>query len=82
VSQIYKLLLVISTAVAAPFSATPAPWLIDIDANITLTQNAYSDSWIGSEKGSLSWASKLNFVAERQFAPIFNQRNTLKLAFG
>jgi hypothetical protein len=63
-------------------SAGSNPWQIDLDANVTLTQNAYSDSWIGSEKGALSWASKLNFVAEKQFSPVFNHRNTLKLAFG
>jgi hypothetical protein len=60
----------------------PGSWLIDVDANVTVTQNAYSDSWIGDEKGSLSWASKLDFVAERQFVSWFNHRNTLKLAFG
>jgi hypothetical protein len=66
----------------ATFSAVTTPWLIDIDANVTLTQNSYTKSWIGSEKGAISWASKLNFVAERQMTKIFNDRNTLKLAFG
>jgi hypothetical protein len=64
------------------FPAETTPWQIDVDANITLTQNAYSESWIGSERGAISWASKLNFVAEKQVAPVFNHRNTLKLEFG
>ena len=66
----------------AAFTADPTPWIIDVDANVTVTQNAYTESWIGSEKGAISWASKLNFVTERQFTPVFNHRNTLKLAFG
>ncbi|MCX7725512.1 MAG: DUF3078 domain-containing protein [Chitinispirillaceae bacterium] len=64
------------------YSEGTSPWHIDIDANITVTQNAYSESWIGSEKGAVSWASKLNFVAEKQIASFFNHRNTLKLQFG
>ena len=68
--------------VTAAISAPKGPWLLDINANVTLPQNAYSESWIGSEKGALSWASKLDAVAERQFASWFNHRNTLKLAFG
>ncbi len=64
------------------FPAAVTPWLFDIDANVTLTQNSYSESWIGSEKGAISWASKLNFVTEKQVATFFNHRNTLKLAFG
>jgi len=71
------------TVFSVIFAADAAtPWQIALDANVTVTQNAYSKSWIGSEKGAVSWASKLNFVAERQFSPIFNHRNTLKLAFG
>ncbi len=64
------------------FAAEKTPWQIDLDANVTLTQNAYSESWIGGEKGAVSWASKLNLVAEKQVTPIFNHRNTLKLEFG
>lgn len=64
------------------FGAEKGPWLIDVDANVTLTQNAYSESWIGSEKGAVSWASKLLFVAEKQVTSRFNHRNTLKLEFG
>jgi hypothetical protein len=67
---------------SAAFSAATTPWVIDVDANVTLTQNAYTTSWIGSEKGAIAWASKLNLVAERQLATKFNNRNTLKLAFG
>jgi hypothetical protein len=73
---------VVFVAVVTAAAAATAPWQIDLDANVTLTQNAYSESWIGSEKGAISWASKLNFVAEKQVSPIFLHRNTLKLAFG
>ncbi len=81
-SPVRLIAVLVCTAAISSFADEPTPWEIDVDANVTLTQNAYSDSWIGSEKGAISWASKLNFVAERQFTPIFNHRNTLKLAFG
>ncbi|MBN1576327.1 MAG: DUF3078 domain-containing protein [Chitinispirillaceae bacterium] len=68
--------------IAVVSAVEKGPWIIDLDANVTLTQNAYSGSWQGSEKGALSWASKVNFVAERQFVTWFNHRNTLKLAYG
>lgn len=67
---------------AITFAEEKGPWIIDVDANVTLTQNAYSESWIGSEKGAISWASKLHFIAERQLTGWFNNRNTLKLEFG
>ena len=74
---------VLLLAISFPsFSAATTPWVVDVDANVTLTQNAYTTSWIGSEKGAVAWASKLDFVAERQMTTIFSNRNTLKLAFG
>ena len=68
--------------VSGAFGAEKGSWLIDVDANATITQNAYNESWIGSEKGAVSWASKLLFVAEKQVTSRFNHRNTLKLEFG
>ncbi|MBN1760370.1 MAG: DUF3078 domain-containing protein [Chitinispirillaceae bacterium] len=81
-SPVRLIAVLLFTAAIGSFADEPTPWEIDVDANVTLTQNAYTDSWIGSEKGAISWASRLNFVAGRQFTPIFNHRNTLKLAFG
>jgi hypothetical protein len=58
------------------------PWNKSIDANLTMTQNAYSDNWTGGEMGSLSWVLNSNSVFERQINEKLNTRNTLKLFFG
>ncbi len=58
------------------------PWKKSIDANLTLTQNAYSDNWSGGELGSISWVFNSNSLFERQLNPKLNTRNALKLFFG
>jgi hypothetical protein len=80
--RIVGTVLIIAVVAGRSFGAEKGPWLIDVDANVTLAQNAYSESWIGSERGAVSWASKLLFVAEKQVTSRFNHRNTLKLEFG
>jgi hypothetical protein len=62
--------------------AIAEPWKILWDVNVTVTQNAYSDSWASGESGSLNWVANSNTVAEKQLlARVFN-KNTLKLAYG
>lgn len=63
-------------------SANADPWKASVDANLTMTQNQYSNNWVGGELGSLSWVLNSNSVAERQFNPKLNDRTTLLLAFG
>jgi hypothetical protein len=58
------------------------PWNTSVDANLTMTQNAYSDNWAGGEAGSLSWTFNSNSLFERQLNPKVNTRNTLKLFYG
>ncbi len=58
------------------------PWSASVDANLTLTQTAYSDNWVGGEAGALSWASSANLLAERQLHARVHNKNTLRLAFG
>ncbi|MGD1048037.1 MAG: hypothetical protein ABR899_04710 [Candidatus Krumholzibacteriaceae bacterium] len=58
------------------------PWQRSAVANLTLTQNGYSDSWIGGEAGSVSWTFNSNSIFERQFTPGLNNKNTLVLFFG
>ncbi len=58
------------------------PWKKSVDANLTMTQNAYSDNWSGGEVGSISWVFNSNSLFERQLNPKLNTRNTLKLFFG
>lgn len=57
-------------------------WVVSSEKNITLTQNAYSDNWAGSEAGALSWALNSNSLAESQLNPSLHSKTTLKLAFG
>ena len=57
-------------------------WQLASDANLALTQNTYSDSWVGGETGSFVWVFNSNSLAEKQFSLKFNNKNTLKLSFG
>jgi hypothetical protein len=57
-------------------------WKKSLIVDVTTTQAAYSDSWVGGEAGSLNWVSNLNGAAEKQFAPWSNFRSSLKLSFG
>jgi hypothetical protein len=58
------------------------PWDLAVDASLMLTENAYSDSWVGGEAGSIAWTFNSNSLAERQLSPLFHSRSTLKLSFG
>ena len=70
-------------ALLVPVAGTAADtWKIVSDMNLTLTQNAYSDNWVGGESGSMSWTLTSLTGAEKQvLAQVFNQ-NTLKLSYG
>jgi hypothetical protein len=58
------------------------PWTKSVDANLTMTQSAYTDNWAGGAVGSLTWVFSSNSLFERQINPTMNTRNTLKLFFG
>jgi hypothetical protein len=58
------------------------PWNLSVDANLTLTQNAYSNNWTGGEAGLLTWVFNSNSLAEKQLNSKVNNKNTFKLAFG
>lgn len=68
--------LLASTAVLAE------PWTLSADVNLTATQSAYSDNWVGGEAGALSWTLNSNWLAEKQLNPKLHTKNTLKLLFG
>lgn len=74
--------LALASLVALPATAGADDWTITSEANLTLTQNAYSDNWEGSEVGSVSWAFGSNSLAEKQVSAWANSKTTLKLAFG
>lgn len=63
-------------------SSSAEPWKIDANANLTTALNSYSNSWVGGEAGSFTWASQFLGVAERQLNTKLNTKTTLKLQFG
>lgn len=62
--------------------STSTGWKRSFIFDLTTTQTAYSDSWVGGEAGSVSWVSNLNGTAERQLSERFNYRSILKVSFG
>jgi len=78
------LLIVVATtlAIAVVSLGFAEPWAVAVDANLTLTQNAYSDNWMGGEAGALSWTFNSNSLAEKQLHARVHNKNTLKLSFG
>jgi hypothetical protein len=70
-----------ASAVAATDSSAVG-WKKSLIVDITTTQTAYSNSWVGGEAGSVNWVGNLNGTAENQFKPWLNFRSVLKLSFG
>jgi hypothetical protein len=62
--------------------ANAEPWKKNMDLNLTLTQNSYSDNWTGGEAGNLSWVANGNSGFEKQLSEKLNSKTTIKLAFG
>jgi len=75
-----SLLIVSGLALATLMYAEP--WELSVDANLTLTQNSYSDNWVGGEAGSVSWVFNSNSLAQKQLTAKVYNTNTLKLSFG
>jgi hypothetical protein len=71
------MMLALLTALAAA-----TPWNLAADANLTLSQNAYTDNWGGGATGLLAYAANANLLAEKALNSKMNTRNALKLAFG
>jgi len=63
-------------------AAAAEPWKKSVEANLTLTQNAYSDNWDGEETGNVSWAFTSVSLFEKQLTDLLNNSNTLKLQYG
>jgi hypothetical protein len=62
--------------------AAAEPWNLAVDANLTLSQNAYTTNWGGGATGLLAYTANANLLAEKALNPKMNTRNTMKLAFG
>jgi hypothetical protein len=81
----YKMAVLVSVAIIGlgfiP-AAHSAKWEKSLDLGLTATQSSYSDSWTGGEAGNVSWTSNINGIFQKQMTPVFNLKNTVKLAFG
>jgi hypothetical protein len=62
--------------------ANAEPWKKNMDLNLTMTQNSYSDNWTGGEAGNVSWAANASSGWEKQLSERLNSKTTIKLAFG
>ena len=67
---------------AGASSAQEEGWNVASDINLTLTQNAYSDNWDGTETGSISWAFTSNSVAEKMLTDSILNKHRLELEYG
>jgi len=71
-----------ATTTAMAQSDSASAWKTAIIVDLTTTQAAYSDSWVGGEAGSFNWVGNLNGSAEKQLQPRVNFKSTLKMSFG
>jgi hypothetical protein len=69
-------------ALAGPAAAQEEGWNLASDINLTLTQNAYSDNWDGTETGSVSWAFTSHTSAQRRLGRSILNKHSLQLEFG
>jgi hypothetical protein len=58
------------------------PWKYILETDLTLTQTYYSDNWAGGEVGNMTWVGNLNFIASKQFAEHWNNRNLFRFKYG
>ncbi|MEW6413275.1 MAG: DUF3078 domain-containing protein [Candidatus Zixiibacteriota bacterium] len=57
-------------------------WKKSLIVDITTTQTAYSNSWVGGEAGSVNWVGNLNGKASKYLKEWFELRSSLKMSFG
>lgn len=57
-------------------------WKLDSNISFTLTQSAFSDTWVGTELSNITWVANSTTTAEKQLKSWLQNKNTLKLAFG
>lgn len=81
-SLLIAAMLSLASAALADTDSTIVGWKVNLVVDLTTTQTAYSDSWVGGEAGSFNWVSNLNGIAEKNIKPWLNFSSTLRLSFG
>ncbi len=74
-------IVLLASAVYAQDS-TATGWKRSLVFDLTATQTAYSNSWVGGEAGSFNWVSNLNGLSEKHLTPSILYTSRLKLSFG
>ncbi|MFH1845703.1 MAG: DUF3078 domain-containing protein, partial [bacterium] len=67
---------------AIPVVAVAGPMEKTADLGLTFNQSAYSDSWTGSESGSMIWTFTGNLILEKAISSKATWKNDLKLSYG
>jgi len=65
-----------------PVMALAGPMTKTADLGLTFNQSAYSDSWDGSESGSMIWTFTGNLILEKELSRKTAWKNDLKLSYG
>ena len=74
--------LIIIMILAAFASLSAENWKLDSNVTFTLSQGAFSDTWVGDELSNITWMANSTTTAEKQLKSWLLNKNTLKLAFG
>jgi len=53
-----------------------------IDLSLTLSQNSYSNNWVGGDAGNLAWIALGSVTRQDYLGPAWHWRNTLNLGYG
>ncbi len=75
-------LVLVPHAFVSAQDTTYTGWKKSMIIDLTTTQTAYSDSWVGGEVGSVNWVGNLNAFAEKHLTTKVDFRSTLRLSFG
>lgn len=62
----YRIIVSSIIALFAVSILSAQPWKLDSDISFSLTQNAYSDNWTGTELSSITWVANSTSSAEKQ----------------
>jgi hypothetical protein len=74
--------LLLITLITLALTLSAQGWEVDADMNLTLSQSAFSDNWVGTELSNITWLASANTSAQKQMKDWLHNRNTMKLAFG
>ncbi len=67
---------------AAPAADQEEPGADSADLGLTLSQTSYSDSWTGSEQGTVTWTFTGRILLQEPLGERVDWRNDLKLTYG